>query len=225
MFRFLSASKRPVSRSRASFRPQLEVLEERALLSATARGTPPVGFSLSGNPVARASISSSVRALETGLPVGFGSSPTLHWSNPPDATQSFALIETDTTVKGEFPPNGFVHWVLFDIPAGTSMLPSGAGNKPALLPTGTMQGNNGNGEPGYVGPSPSKPGPNDTSPRQIDFEAHTYVITLYALNTAQLPLAAGADEQQVLTAMGGPAPQGHILGQTSISGTFRIPGV
>jgi hypothetical protein len=34
MFRSLSASKRPASRSRASFRPQLEGLEERALLSA-----------------------------------------------------------------------------------------------------------------------------------------------------------------------------------------------
>jgi hypothetical protein len=34
MFRFMSANKRPASRSRASFRPQLEGLEERALLSA-----------------------------------------------------------------------------------------------------------------------------------------------------------------------------------------------
>jgi phosphatidylethanolamine-binding protein (PEBP) family uncharacterized protein len=55
-----------------------------------------------------------------------------------------------------------------------------------------------------------------------DFSPHTYVITLYALNTT-LPLGAGANEQQVLAAMGGPAPQGHILGQASISGTFMVP--
>jgi Raf kinase inhibitor-like YbhB/YbcL family protein len=131
------------------------------------------------------------------------------------------LIETDTTVRGEFPPNGFVHWVLFNIPASASGLRAGAGNDPALLPTGTVQGSNGNGEPGYVGPSPSKPnpaGPNE--PRLIDFEPHTYVITLYALSTPQLPgVSAGADEQQVLTAM-----QPFIVGQTSIGASFRIPG-
>src|SRR5262245_4122059 len=42
MSRVLSGSKRPASRSRASFRPQLEVLEGRALLSGQTPLTPPV---------------------------------------------------------------------------------------------------------------------------------------------------------------------------------------
>jgi hypothetical protein len=42
MFRFLFGDKRPASRSRASFRPQVEDLEGRALASGLARMTPPV---------------------------------------------------------------------------------------------------------------------------------------------------------------------------------------
>jgi hypothetical protein len=66
MFRFLSASKRPVSPSRASFRPQLEVLEERALLNATALGTPQVFLTNQRVLVEQATLDSPIPKPELG---------------------------------------------------------------------------------------------------------------------------------------------------------------
>jgi Raf kinase inhibitor-like YbhB/YbcL family protein len=175
--------------------------------------------SVAGNLWRQLNASGSPSVVINGLRVGLGISPPLAWSNPPARTMSFALIEDDVSVTpGPDAPDGiWTHWVLYNIPATTLKLSAGAGTTQAeSLPNGALQGVNSNGERGYIGPNP---------PRG---ERHTYVITVYALNTAQLtqgpgsqiPLAAGATKQELVTAM-----QGRILGQASIQGTFFVPGV
>jgi Raf kinase inhibitor-like YbhB/YbcL family protein len=96
-------------------------------------------------------------------------SPELRWENVPAGTQSFAVTIYD---KDAPTGSGFWHWIIYNIPADITELPSDAGN-PAknLAPAGSMQGNNDAGMPGYLGPCPP-PGP-----------IHEYLITVYALKT------------------------------------------
>jgi hypothetical protein len=94
-------------------------------------------------------------------------SPELHWENIPAGTQSFAVTIYD---KDAPTGSGFWHWIIYNIPADITELPSDAGNLTRnLAPAGSIQGNNDAGMPGYIGPCPP-PGP-----------IHEYVITVYAL--------------------------------------------
>jgi len=129
---------------------------------------------------------------------GANISPQLAWSAPPAATVSLALIVTDP----DAPRGTWVHWVLYNLPAGTRALPEGL---PALgqLPDGALQGRNDFGEIGYGGPCPP-PG-----------SFHHYVFTLYALD-AKLNLPAGEKRAQVEAAM-----QGHILATGRLIGLFQ----
>ena len=52
---------------------------------------------------------------------GLDISPPLQWSEPPQNTQSFALISDDPDCSG----SPFDHWVLYNIPAETRELPEG----------------------------------------------------------------------------------------------------
>lgn len=123
-------------------------------------------------------------------------SPALDWGEPPSATKSFALIMDDP----DAPMGTWVHWVIFNIPAGSRGLAEGvpAGGK---LADGSLQGNNSSRNQGYNGPCP----PSGT---------HRYFFKLYALDLV-LDLNAGATKEQLLAAM-----QGHILAQGELMGTF-----
>lgn len=104
-------------------------------------------------------------------------SPELSWENAPTGTQSFAVTMYD---KDAPTGSGFWHWVLFNLPAATTSLPSGAGD-PAknLLPAGAIQSITDFGKAGYGGPCPPPGAP------------HEYLITVYALKT-KLQLDASA---------------------------------
>jgi Raf kinase inhibitor-like YbhB/YbcL family protein len=96
-------------------------------------------------------------------------SPELHWDNAPAGTQSFAVTMYDKDAPSG---SGFWHWVIYNIPADITELPSDAGNLARnLAPAGSIQGNNDASTPGYLGPCPP-PGP-----------IHEYLITVYALKT------------------------------------------
>lgn len=74
-------------------------------------------------------------------------SPALSWSGAPDGTRSFALICHDPDAPLVLPGNyGFVHWVLYGIPASATQLPEGVEDY--------VQGANNFGKPGYGGPMP-----------------------------------------------------------------------
>lgn len=113
---------------------------------------------------------------------GGNASPALSWSHPPAGTRSFAVLMFDPDAPG----GGWWHWATFDIPAGVTSLPAGAGD-PArhLLGAGVIQVHNDFGSLGYAGPCPPS-GP-----------AHHYRLMLYALRVAKLGLDAGASPAQV----------------------------
>ena len=123
-------------------------------------------------------------------------SPPLQWSDPPQGTQSFALIADDP----DAPLGTWVHWVLYNLPAETRALPEAVPPQ-AELPDGSRHGQNSWRRLDYGGPCP----PSGT---------HRYFFKLYALDTV-LDLKAGANKKQVLKAM-----EGHILAQTELMGVY-----
>lgn len=102
-------------------------------------------------------------------------SPQLSWANAPEGTKSFAVTMYDPDAPTG---SGWWHWLAFDIPTTVEGLKSGAGSTQAkLLPEGVIQSLTDYGTTGYGGPCP---------PEGHGF--HTYIITVYALNTDKLGL-------------------------------------
>ena len=124
-------------------------------------------------------------------------SPDLSWTGVPEETQSLALICDDP----DAPVGTWVHWVLFDIPAGEKGIPSKVAPD-ATLPNGAKHGTNDFRRLGYGGPCP----PGGT---------HRYFFKLYALDTV-LNLGSGATKTQVEDAM-----QGHILAEAQLMGNYQ----
>src|SRR5205823_9556285 len=93
-------------------------------------------------------------------------SPSLSWDKAPAGTKAFALIADDP----DAPVGTWVHWVLFDLPPGTTELAEDT-PKSQHLPGGAKQGLNDFRRLGYGGPCPP-PG-----------KPHRYFFKLYALDT------------------------------------------
>ena len=105
-------------------------------------------------------------------------SPALEWRNPPDGTQSYVLLMHDPDAPG---PEGFWHWVVYDIPAGTTSLSANAGDvHKKLMPSGAIQAQSDFGNEGFGGPCPP-PG-----------KAHRYFFRLYAMPVARLNVPSDA---------------------------------
>ncbi|HTY03224.1 MAG TPA: YbhB/YbcL family Raf kinase inhibitor-like protein, partial [Rhodocyclaceae bacterium] len=63
---------------------------------------------------------------------GDGISPPLAWSGVPASAMSLALIVDDPDAPDPAAPKmTFVHWVLYDIPPGTTSLPEAVSRLPA----------------------------------------------------------------------------------------------
>jgi len=123
-------------------------------------------------------------------------SPPLAWGSEPEGTKTLALICDDP----DAPMGIWVHWVLFNLPAGMNELSEN------ILPereldNGARQGTNDFGRIGYGGPCP----PGGT---------HRYYFKLYALDS-MLDLEAGAKKPQLLEAM-----EGHILAEGQLIGKY-----
>jgi Raf kinase inhibitor-like YbhB/YbcL family protein len=88
-------------------------------------------------------------------------SPPLTWTRVPARARSLGLLVVDTDAPG----GGFVHWSVYDLPRGSSGLPAGR------VPSGSAEGENSFGRPGYGGPCPPKRNPE-----------HHYVFSVYALD-------------------------------------------
>ena len=119
-------------------------------------------------------------------------SPPLVWTGLPAGTQSLALVVDDP----DAPVGTWVHWVLFDLPAGTSSLPENVSG------LGT-DGLNSWRRLGYDGPCPPPGSP------------HRYFFKLYALDS-DLGLKEGAAKADIEKAM-----QGHILAQGQLVGRYN----
>jgi len=124
-------------------------------------------------------------------------SPALQWSEPPAGTQSLALIFDDV----DAPAGTWVHWVIFDMPAGALSLPEGVPADPVVDGLG-VQGSNSWRNLGYGGPCPPKGGP------------YRYTFRLYALDTV-LDLDAGASSWA--STADSAVPAGRVVGFKEIS--------
>ncbi len=125
-------------------------------------------------------------------------SPALTWSDPGANARSFALIADDP----DAPVGTWVHWVVYNLPAGARKLAEGV-PKQEEIQDGGRQGINDFGKAGYGGPCPP-PG-----------KPHRYFFKLYALDTT-LNLESGATKKDVEQAM-----KGHILARAELMGRYH----
>jgi Raf kinase inhibitor-like YbhB/YbcL family protein len=133
---------------------------------------------------------------------GGNQSPALQWRGAPAGTQSFALNVYDPDAPTG---SGFWHWVVVNLPADTTSLPRGAGLADgSKLPKGARQINTDYGTPGYGGPCP----PAGDKP-------HRYIVTVYALKIASLPLPPNAT-----AALAGFMINANLLDKASFTFTY-----
>jgi Raf kinase inhibitor-like YbhB/YbcL family protein len=129
---------------------------------------------------------------------GEGISPVLEWTAGPEGTLSYALVMVDKDIpfSGEF-----VHWIVFNLPAGCRRLPEHF----TEIESSQMGANiapNGAGKRRYYPPCPVG-------------GAHTYVFYLYALNVSYLPLENNR-MQQVLVEI-----KDHRLAGCLLKGSYH----
>ena len=128
---------------------------------------------------------------------GKNDSPPLSWEPAPEGTASLVLLCEDP----DSPTGLFIHWILYNIPAGTTALPRAVARSP-VFPDGSTHGLNDFGRMEYGGPCPP-PG-----------KPHRYYFRLYALDTL-LHLRAPVTRKIIVSAM-----EGHVIGQGELMGTF-----
>ena len=125
-------------------------------------------------------------------------SPMLRWEKAPAGARAFALIADDP----DAPAGTWVHWVIYDLPAGARELAEGTG-KTETLPNGAKQGMNDFRRIGYSGPCPPPGSP------------HRYFFKLYALD-APTNLSPRATKQQLLESM-----KGRVLAEAELVGRYK----
>ncbi|MDV3222127.1 YbhB/YbcL family Raf kinase inhibitor-like protein [Intrasporangium sp.] len=117
-------------------------------------------------------------------------SPQLAWTDAPAGTRSFALTVVDWHPVAQ----GYIHWMVCELPATTSALDEGAAS--GAMPPGARQVRP------YAGPFP----PSGT---------HDYEFTLYALDVERLDVPDGAPLDAFMS-----AAQPHTLATATLVGRF-----
>ena len=126
-------------------------------------------------------------------------SPQLSWSGAPADTKSFAIMAYDPDAPTG---SGWWHWTVFNLPADTAELASGASG--GKLPQGAVEGRTDFGMSGYGGACP----PAGDQP-------HRYQFTVYALKLDKLPL-----DETAPAAMVGFFVRANTLDQATIEVTY-----
>ncbi len=162
---------------------------------------------------------------------GANVSPAISWSPGPSGTASYAIIVRDPdvpsvftdanqpgkTIAAGFPRVDFYHWVLVDIPAGTTRLAAGEDSS-GITPNGKQPGPVKYGVRGVNSYSPGVHGGYDgPCPPWNDLRVHHYHFTVYALDVAHLGVSGNFTGPDALRAM-----QGHILASGEVVGVYSL---
>ena len=121
-------------------------------------------------------------------------SPELAWSGLPEGTRELALVCHDPDAPYL---NGWVHWVVYKIPAASNGIPEGGAE-------GYLEGVTDFGRTGYGGPMPP-----------VGHGPHHYFFWLYALD-ASLEAASGLTRAELLKKI-----EGHVIKQVRLLGTYE----
>jgi hypothetical protein len=126
-------------------------------------------------------------------------SPPLAWGDPPEGTESLALVMDDPDAA-EVAGKVWVHWLFYNLPADARSLPEGVGRGLALYPD--ARSGKGDSGDGYGGPCPPAG------------RLHSYHFKLYALD-ADLGLRGGLMKAGLLRAI-----EGHVLAKAELVGQY-----
>jgi hypothetical protein len=136
---------------------------------------------------------------------GRNESPVLQWTGAPADAQSFAV-----TVYDPYAPtgSGWWHWLVVDLPAGTSELSANAGAKGSrTLPAGARQMRNDYGAFAWGGMCPP---PGD--------KPHRYIFTVHALSVPKLDIPDDAT-----AALTGFMVNATTIAKASFTSTYARP--
>jgi Raf kinase inhibitor-like YbhB/YbcL family protein len=175
--------------------------------------------------------------------VGFGDnlSPPLFWRDLPAGTRSLVLLchdfdvpsraddvnQPDREVPADLPRIDFFHWVLVDIPPTLTGFDEGqwsrgftARGKPGPDAGGGMRHGLNDYTGWFVGDAQlagQYHGYDGPFPPFNDSLVHHYVLTLYALDLARLPVEGSFTGHQVREAL-----TGRVLDAATLSGTYTL---
>jgi Raf kinase inhibitor-like YbhB/YbcL family protein len=125
-------------------------------------------------------------------------SPALRWSGVPAGAKSLALVVDDPDAPDpKAPKTIWVHWVVYDVPAGSTGLDEGA-----APPAGARVGLNDWKKARWGGPCPP-------------IGRHRYFFKLYALDRTLGDLGTPT-KAQLERAM-----EGHVVGRAELMGTYQ----
>jgi Raf kinase inhibitor-like YbhB/YbcL family protein len=171
---------------------------------------------------------------------GPNKNPEVTWDKVPEGTKSFVIIMFDPDVPSiaddanqegkvvskDIPRVDFFHWLLVDVPAGSSRIPEGVdsdgvipkGKDPGPGPVGIRGVNNFTqflaGNPDMAGTYGGYDGP---CPPWNDEIMHHYHYEVYALDVESLGLSGEFDGAAVREAM-----EGHVLASARVTGTYTL---
>jgi Raf kinase inhibitor-like YbhB/YbcL family protein len=157
-----------------------------------------MGFAPTDMQVTSSAFSAHQRIPKKHTGEGEDVSPALSWGEAPEGTQGFAVICHDPDAPLCKPGSyGFVHWVLYNVPASVTSLPEGGGSA-------YTDGMTDFGKTAYGGPMPPE-----------GHGVHHYFFWVLALDR-ELDLEAGLTMSQLLERV-----EPHVLGMNRLVGTYE----
>ncbi len=157
-----------------------------------------MGFALSAMQLTSPAFGQGERIPKRNSREGEDLSPALSWNGVPEGTRSLALVCHDpdaplVTGQGTY---GFVHWVLYGIPATAAGVPEGVRDY--------LAGTNDFGETGYGGPMPPE-----------GHGVHNYFFWVLALDK-EPELEPGLTMWELLARV-----EPHLIGMNRLVGTYE----